>query len=197
MGALEILQAWLLKLCSQCQRGQQSSRWGDSTDSQGSLTWAPGQPELCVCSLVRLLEGAGQLPSAWWSKSKLLIIAYLSEVTHLNASCDNRSWCWWVSLPEDTIVAKSKKKKSKSKRAPGRQLTGNWVLMFLCPRSYTHTGSYTSCSALCRHDTEDRDYSTDQHLQEAERCGPKGVILAQAFSLSKTANSCLIWHGLY
>lgn len=129
MGALEILQAWLLKLCSQCQRGQQSSRWGDSTDSQGSLTWAPGQPELCVCSLVRLLEGAGQLPSAWWSKSKLLIIAYLSEVTHLNASCDNRSWCWWVSLPEDTIVAKSKKKKAK---ASGHQAGNSLAIEFWC-----------------------------------------------------------------
>lgn len=96
-----------------------------------------------------------------------------------------------VSLPEDTIVAKTKRfRKKKNAAKASRHQAGNSLAAteFWCfsglKVSYTHNGSHRSCSALCRHDTEDKLLYRSTS-SKAERCGPKGEILVSTgiFSL--------------
>jgi len=84
MGALEVPQAWLYRLCSQRQRGQQASWWGVSAlmaRANASHSTARG---------VRLLsDGAagscGMLDSflaGWWSRSKLPCYCFVCLKSH-------------------------------------------------------------------------------------------------------------------
>lgn len=103
-----------------------------------------------------------------------------------------------VSLPKDYNCIKDKKrkrrgekkekKKEKRRKAGTRQAT-SWQLssadyFTVLKGNFTHTVPAIQ-AALHSADTSpaDRihktDYSRDQHLQEAGRCGPKGVILVR------------------
>lgn len=86
-----------------------------------------------------------------------------------------------VSLPEDTIVAKTKrfgeKKKKQQKQAGTRQAT-HWQQLSsgvsLASKEVTHTVAATGAALHSADTIQKTDYSTDQHLQRQRGVGQKG-----------------------
>lgn len=122
----------------------------------GWQLWGPGQckPEARTCALLRLRDC---FLVGWGSRSKpFLIIARLSEVMHLRASCDNRSWCWW--FPSWKISCVKEKEEEKSRHKAGSQPSVELCWSVPCPQRklHAHSASPSSCSVLCRQDTQDK-----------------------------------------
>lgn len=147
-GVWEVPQAWLRRLCSLSEGKRLPSR---VAALRTRVMQARG-------THLRSAEAAGLLPCrGWGSRSKpFLIIARLSEVMHLRASCDNRSWCWW--FPSWKISCVKEKEEEKSRHKAGSQPSVELCWSVPCPQRklHAHSASPSSCSVLCRQDTQDK-----------------------------------------